>query len=124
MDFEFFAQNLLGHMVLQYFILRFLWSVNGSPLESGQDVIQSLDAFSSSLSFTSLKRGHSGNYTCEAVNAASTDRFTAELVVNGKLLFSKFLGYACLLITKTFGQLTRYGKPQSYTCLDFKKYLR
>ena len=62
--------------------------MDGKPLDS-QDVIQSLDAFSSSLSFTSLKRSHSGNYTCEAVNAASSDRFSTELVVNGN--FSRLL---------------------------------
>ena len=69
-----------------YFNNRFQWYYNGRKL-NGNDVslIISPDAFSSSLSFTSLRTSHSGNYTCEASNAASSDKYSSHLVVNGDL---------------------------------------
>ena len=67
-------------------IFRFQWHFNGQKL-NGNDVslIISPDAFSSSLSFTSLRTSHSGNYTCEADNAASSDKYSSHLLVNGDL---------------------------------------
>ena len=77
-------------------IFRFQWHFNGKKL-NGNDVslIISPDAFSSSLSFTSLRTSHSGNYTCEASNAASSDKYSSHLLVNGNFLdffwdFSEF----------------------------------
>ena len=92
---------------LYLLIPRFLWTLNGKALDTTRDVIQSLDAFSSSLSFTSLKREHSGNYTCEAINAASTDRFTAELTVNGKFLKAgTLIGVKDQFLTASNSQIT------------------
>ena len=47
--------------------------------------VSSVDEFTSSLSFSSLRTTHSGNYTCKAENrAAEADVRSATLVVNSK----------------------------------------
>ena len=75
-------KTLTNYMIF----FRFQWHFNGQKL-NGNDVslIISPDAFSSSLSFTSLRTSHSGNYTCEAKNAASSDKYSSHLLVNGDL---------------------------------------
>jgi hypothetical protein len=71
--------------------IRFIWYFNGNRLIEGHldnlKILQ-VDEFTSSLSFVMLSTQHSGNYTCEATNAASTaERSSAQLVVNGNLIF-------------------------------------
>ena len=46
--------------------------------------VESINSFTSSLTFQSLGREQAANYTCIARNAAAVTEFTAELIVNGK----------------------------------------
>lgn len=46
--------------------------------------VESINSFTSSLTFQSLSREQGSNYTCIARNAAAVSEYTAELVVNGK----------------------------------------
>jgi cell adhesion molecule, putative (fragment) len=48
--------------------------------------IEMLNSFTSIITFLSLSRQHTGNYTCVASNQAASANFTAEMVVNGKCL--------------------------------------
>ena len=71
---------------------RFSWYYNHQVLDS-QDYslsVVSPDAFTSSLSFSNLTTRHSGNYTCEARNAASFHMHSAHLIVNGNDFFRIF----------------------------------
>ena len=68
-----------------YYFTRFSWYYNHQILDS-QDYslsVVSPDAFTSSLSFSNLTTQHSGNYTCEARNAAAFHMHSAQLIVNG-----------------------------------------
>src|SRR5690606_37748365 len=46
--------------------------------------IEMVNEFTSSITFTALRRSHAGRYTCLARNAAASDRHWADLDVNGK----------------------------------------
>ena len=97
-------------------IFRFQWHFNGQKL-NGNDVslIISPDAFSSSLSFTSLRTSHSGNYTCEANNAASSDKYSSHLLVNGNVLdFFKYFGIFRNFLE--FFTSLRTSHSGNYTC--------
>ncbi|RWS11068.1 cell adhesion molecule-like protein, partial [Dinothrombium tinctorium] len=62
--------------------IRITWLKDGHALDENLRItIETLNDFSSTISFRSLSTHHSGNYTCLATNAASKDNFTAELVV-------------------------------------------
>lgn len=64
------------------------------------------DAFSSSLSFANLRTSHSGNYTCEASNAASSDKYSAHLLVNGDLCY-----YELSVVSRLAESLIRFIYP-------------
>ena len=65
------------------------WLKDDEPLAAHLDVnISTLDSFSSLLSISSLESKHSGNFTCVAKNPAAEVRFSAQLLVKGKLLDS------------------------------------
>lgn len=61
------------------------WLKDGQPLtSSGDRKIEMVNEFTSSITFTALKRRHVGRYTCIASNMAASDRHYADLRVNGK----------------------------------------
>ena len=81
--------SLVFHYLLTDLSFRFSWYYNHQVLDS-QDYslsVVSPDAFTSSLSFSNLTTRHSGNYTCEARNAASFHMHSAHLIVNGNDFF-------------------------------------
>lgn len=60
------------------------WLKDGNSIPHGQGVTEkTLDDYSSTLSFSSLTVRHSGNYTCEASNAAAVTKYTVPIIVNG-----------------------------------------
>ena len=84
--------SLVFHYLLTDLSFRFSWYYNHQVLDS-QDYslsVVSPDAFTSSLSFSNLTTRHSGNYTCEARNAASFHMHSAHLIVNGNDFFRIF----------------------------------
>ncbi|XP_075585762.1 uncharacterized protein LOC124494681 isoform X5 [Dermatophagoides farinae] len=59
------------------------WLKDGQPLtSSGDRKIEMVNEFTSSITFTALKRRHVGRYTCIASNMAASDRHYADLRVN------------------------------------------
>ena len=72
---------------LTFFNSRFRWFFNGRELSKGRSdgvSFSGLDDFSSSISFPVLSTGLSGEYACEASNAAARVRHASVLVVNGE----------------------------------------
>lgn len=60
------------------------WLKDGSPIPHGQGVTEkTLDEYSSILTFSGLSLKHTGNYTCQASNAAATKSYSVEVIVNG-----------------------------------------
>lgn len=65
--------------------IRIRWYKDGVQLGSSADMkIEMVNEFTSSLTFTALKRRHVGRYTCTASNTAFSDQHSAELKVNGE----------------------------------------
>ena len=71
--------------------IRISWLKDGIQLlssSSGMDKsaldykIEMVNEFTSSITFTALKRRHAGRYTCIASNPASSDQHSADLKVN------------------------------------------
>lgn len=52
------------------------------PLQLSNYKIEMVNEFTSSITFTALRRRHAGRYTCIASNAASSDQHSADLRVN------------------------------------------
>lgn len=67
--------------------IRIVWLKDGvqlSPTGSVDYKIEMVNEFTSSITFTALKRRHVGRYTCIASNLASSDQHSADLKVNGQ----------------------------------------
>ncbi|GAB6026762.1 Down syndrome cell adhesion molecule-like protein 1, variant 2 [Chamberlinius hualienensis] len=63
--------------------ITFSWLKDHQPLENDFGVtIRQDDHFSSSITFSSIRPAHSGNYSCIAKNSADTVNHTASLLVN------------------------------------------
>ncbi|XP_022239116.1 Down syndrome cell adhesion molecule-like protein Dscam2 isoform X3 [Limulus polyphemus] len=64
--------------------IRISWLKDGKPLSPGAlgASVESLNEYSSTLTFNAVKAYHAGNYTCVARNSAAVVNFTAEMVVN------------------------------------------
>lgn len=69
--------------------IRISWLKDGIQLMSGSTDSNTLDfkiemvnEFTSSITFTALKRKHAGRYTCIASNPAASDQHSADLKVN------------------------------------------
>ncbi|XP_049947032.1 Down syndrome cell adhesion molecule-like protein Dscam2 [Schistocerca serialis cubense] len=66
------------------FPIAIQWLKDGVAINYEQGVSEnSFDEYSSTLSFNSLMMKHTGNYTCQASNAAASRNYTVEVVVNG-----------------------------------------
>ncbi|XP_049947469.1 Down syndrome cell adhesion molecule-like protein Dscam2 [Schistocerca serialis cubense] len=73
------------------FPIAIQWLKDGVAINYEQGVSEkSFDEYSSTLSFNSLMMKHTGNYTCQASNAAASRNYTVEVVVNG-IMFSSSL---------------------------------
>lgn len=66
-------------------------SSDGQGDALGQVTIRQNDDFTSALSITSVTRAQSGTYTCRVQNDAATVSHSAQLRVNGILIFPLFL---------------------------------
>ncbi|XP_037086557.1 Down syndrome cell adhesion molecule-like protein Dscam2 [Pollicipes pollicipes] len=62
--------------------LRLAWLKDGAPLARPDVAVSKVNEFTSILSFRSLRRDHSGNYTCAASNQAGGANHSARLVVS------------------------------------------
>lgn len=84
------------------FPVSFAWLFNGREInENVYDVsMVKLGKKISALSIDFVRDHHAGNYTCVAVNRATSVNYTAELVVNGTkhqlIVFLRFLFYSYL----------------------------
>ncbi|XP_049799762.1 Down syndrome cell adhesion molecule-like protein Dscam2 [Schistocerca nitens] len=59
------------------------WLKDGKAVPHGQSITEkTIDDYSSTLSFNGLVVKHSGNYTCQASNAAAVTNYTVSVVVN------------------------------------------
>ncbi|XP_046987338.1 Down syndrome cell adhesion molecule-like protein Dscam2 [Schistocerca americana] len=68
------------------FPIAIQWLKDGVAINYEQGVSEnSFDEYSSTLSFNSLMMKHTGNYTCQASNAAASRNYTVEVVVNDRL---------------------------------------
>lgn len=67
--------------------IRISWLKDGQPLSAlsmAKDrKIEMVNEFTSSITFTALKRKHAGRYTCIASNLAASNHHYADLKVNG-----------------------------------------
>jgi len=72
------------------FPVSFAWLFNGREInENVYDVsMVKLGKKISALSIDYVRDHHAGNYTCVAVNRATSVNFTAELVVNGTTAYN------------------------------------
>lgn len=91
--------------------LTITWFKDGSPL--AQDLPQGLtlrplDQFSSALILPHALAHHSGNYSCQAANAARTATQSATLVIKGECVF-------CLLLIFFFFFVLEYSTVRSHT---------
>lgn len=67
--------------------MQISWLHNGVPLIGDTYLsIRKHDDFSSNLMLSPVQKEHAGNYTCLARNDAREARYTAELLVRGKIL--------------------------------------
>lgn len=70
--------------------LSISWMKDHQPVSHELDIdIRDIEDYSSILAITSVSSRHSGNYTCVARNPAKETTYTAELVVTGKVFFSR-----------------------------------
>ncbi|XP_049775018.1 Down syndrome cell adhesion molecule-like protein 1 homolog isoform X1 [Schistocerca cancellata] len=59
------------------------WLKDGKAIPHGQGITEkTIDDYSSTLSFNGLAVNHSGNYTCQASNAAAITNYTVPIIVN------------------------------------------
>ena len=66
------------------------WFKDGTNLDQLNELgckIEMLNSFTSTITFLSLTRQHTGNYTCLASNKAASINFTAEMIVNSKYFY-------------------------------------
>lgn len=69
--------------------LSIIWTFHGHNISSDQGLtITNIGTRTSILSISSVGHHHRGNYTCRATNLAGDISFTAELKVNGKVMWS------------------------------------
>lgn len=68
--------------------IKFLWNLNGKPVEEVHGVSVTNLKRSSQLSIESVSSEHAGEYTCIANNSAGYSSYTAVLNVNGTLIKS------------------------------------
>ncbi|GAB6030518.1 hypothetical protein CHUAL_007380 [Chamberlinius hualienensis] len=69
--------------------LRIMWEkdrqpVPNTPILGTGITVRKFDEYSSILSIDSVKKEHSGTYTCVAGNDAGSARYSTQLIVNGK----------------------------------------
>lgn len=80
--------------------LTLTWYKDGTPL--AQDTPQGLtlspfDQYSSALILSHALAHHSGNYSCQAANAARTAAYSATLVIKGKCVWLRFF-FVCIFV--------------------------
>lgn len=85
--------------------LKVSWTFHGpdssTRTQSGVQVVK-VGEKSSLLIIDSVTSEHSGNYTCSAKNAAGETNYTAEVVVNGKILGKLFSDRPCAMVAGAF----------------------
>lgn len=76
--------------------LEMVWYLNGEPAQNFAGITTNrIGKRISSLSIDSVDASHAGIYTCQAKNKAGTANYTADLAVNGRLVTSLVIFFAC-----------------------------
>lgn len=63
--------------------LQIVWLHNNLEITDDLGITFSVSKRTSAMTIESVAAYNTGNYTCQATNAAGIDRFTIDLVVNG-----------------------------------------